>query len=98
MPVIYEYLGIVIRLYVHDHEPIHIHAEYGDNAMKVSLLLKDGKIYRTTYSEEKGSFSPAKLKQLKEFVSQYKYAMVYAWNQIVVNNVKVKKMTITKKI
>ncbi|MCW5910180.1 MAG: DUF4160 domain-containing protein [Cyclobacteriaceae bacterium] len=30
MPKIFEYLGIVIFFYAHEHEPIHVHGRYGN--------------------------------------------------------------------
>jgi len=44
MPKIFEYLGIVIFFYPHEHEPIHIHARCGDNQSKAEFTIKDGKI------------------------------------------------------
>ncbi|WP_461044454.1 DUF4160 domain-containing protein [Spirosoma harenae] len=34
MPKIFEYLGIVIRFYANEHEPIHVHAQYADAELK----------------------------------------------------------------
>lgn len=98
MPTIYEYLGIIIKLYTDDHEPIHIHAEYGNATVKVIFHMEGENIYRTTYKVTKGTVAPAKMKQLKDFVNAYKYAIVYAWHLIVEQGVKVKKMVITQKI
>ena len=98
MPVIYEYLGIIIGFYTNDHEPIHIHATYGNAVIKVILHTKDGKVYRTTYQEVTGKFSPAKLKQLKDFVAKYKEAMLFAWEQVFRYGNTIKRVVITKKI
>ena len=73
MPKIYEYFGIVLQFHSNDHEPIHFHAKYGNSKVKVSFFIEDGIIFRTTYKEELGKFPPAKLKELKKFVSVYKY-------------------------
>ncbi|MDO9613709.1 MAG: DUF4160 domain-containing protein, partial [Bacteroidota bacterium] len=45
MPNIFEYLGIVILFYSDEHKPIHVHAVYGDNTMKVSFFIREGEIY-----------------------------------------------------
>ena len=98
MPTIYEYLGIIIQFYSREHEPIHIHAVYNGNVVKVTLHVRDGVVYRTTYANHAGSFPPAKLKQLKDFVSKYKQALLYAWQQYFDNGVAIKPIKITKKI
>ncbi len=98
MPVIYEYLGIIIGFYTNDHEPIHIHATYGDAVMKVILHTKDGKVYRTTYQEVTGKFPPMKLKQLKAFVAKHKEAMLFAWEQVFTYGNTIQRVVITKKI
>lgn len=98
MPVIYEYLGIVIGFYTNDHEPIHIHATYGNSVVKVCLHTKDGVVYRTTYREVMGKFPPAKLRQLKSFVSKHREVMVYAWEQVFRYGNTIKKVVITKRL
>lgn len=98
MPVIYEYLGIVISFWSNEHQPVHVHATYGDAIVKVSFYVDDGRITTIRYKEEKGTFNKAKLHQLKEFISVYKYAILYAWEQKFIENVQVKKIVITKKI
>lgn len=98
MPVIYEYLGIVISFWSNEHQPVHVHATYGDAIVKISFYVDDGRITTIRYKEEKGTFNKAKLHQLKEFISVYKYAILYAWEQKFIENVQVKKIVITKKI
>lgn len=98
MPTIYEYLGIIIQFYSREHEPIHIHAIYNGNVVKVTLFVRDGKVYRVSYANNVGSFSPAKMKQLKDFIKVYKQSILYAWQQYFDNNVAIKPITITKKI
>ena len=98
MPVIYEYLGIVISFWSNEHQPIHVHATYGDAIVKVSFYVDNGKITTIRYKEEKGSFNKAKLRLLKDFIGVYKYAILYAWEQKFVENVQIKKVVITKKI
>ena len=98
MPVIYEYLGIIIGFYSNDHYPVHVHATYNDAVVKVVLHNKDGKVYRTTYQQLKGTFPPTKLRQLKNFVAKYKEAMLFAWEQVFQYNNSIQKVTITKKI
>ena len=98
MPVIYEYLGIVISFWSKEHEPIHIHARYNDAIVKVTLFVKEDKVYRVSYKSDGGKFPEAKMRQLKEFVSVYKQALLYAWQQFFDNQVQIKTIKITKKI
>lgn len=99
MPVIYEYLGIAISFWSNEHEPIHIHAVYGETIMKVSFFIEDGIINQIKY-EDVGfkKFNKAKLKQLKDFISVYQYSIIYAWKQVFELNVQIQKVRITKRI
>ena len=97
MPIVYEYLGIKLGLYTDDHEPIHFHAMYNGNVIKVILHVENGFVKRVTYQAYKGTFSPTKLKQLKEFCAKYKQALLFAYEQLF-NGVEIKRITITKKI
>lgn len=98
MPTIYEYFGIIIRFYSDDHEPIHIHALYDDNIVKVSLYVKNGAISKVTYTNLKGKFAPNKLNDLKNFIDKYKYQIVLKWTEFYEWDKKIKKVLITKKI
>jgi hypothetical protein len=98
MPKLFEYLGIIIRFYSDEHEPIHIHATYNENIIKVSFFLRDGKIYRVTYSVIVGKFPVAKLSELKEFITVYKDEIVKSWDSYFIWKNKVNFVRITKKI
>ena len=37
MPEISRFSGIVIKMFFHDHNPLHFHAEYGDNAALIDI-------------------------------------------------------------
>lgn len=98
MPTIFKYLGIIIRFYSDEHEPIHVHAEYGSAILKISFFVKDGLIYRITYTEIKGNFNASKLADLKKFISINKYSVLYAWDQYFNKNVTIKPVVITKRV
>ena len=98
MPKIYEYMGISIYIYNNDHEPIYVHARYSGNEVKISFLIKEGKIYRTIYSNVKGEFSPTKLRDLKKFISVFKETIIQLWTQINIWKVPVTTIKITKRI
>ena len=88
MPKLYEYLGIAIWFYSDEHNPIHVHAKYGDNEVKVELYETNGIIYDVQYKELNGKFSPAKMRDLKLFINENKNAILYAWKQVFEQNVK----------
>ncbi len=98
MPKVYEYLGIVIRFFSDEHDPIHIHAIYNGISVKVAFYIKDGKISRITYTETYGKFPPSKMQVLKEFVSKYKQDIVEKWQDYFIWHKKIKAQIITKKI
>lgn len=98
MPKIYEYMGIVFYFYSDEHEPIHIHAQYGNVEVKVSFFIKEGKIYRTSYKNITGKLTAPKEKQLREFVELYKYKFVEHWQTYFVWHQKIKFSRHTKRI
>jgi hypothetical protein len=98
MPKLYKYLGIVVVLYLDDHNPIHVHAVYGNAEVKVLLYEKDGVVHTVRYQEIRGKFSPAKLRDLKTFISKHKNAILFAYNQIINEKTKFKTIEITKRI
>jgi len=98
MPKIFEYLGIIIHFYSDEHEPIHVHATYNENIVKVSFFLRDGKIYRVTYTEIYGKFPVPKMNELKEFITVYKDEIVKAWDAYFIWKTKVSFVRITKKL
>ena len=98
MPTLFEYLGIIISFYSHEHDPIHIHADYGNSSVKVSFFIKEGKIYRITYTPIKGKFPEAKMKDLKKFIGEYKYEIIEKWTEFFTWNIKIKTTRITKKL
>jgi hypothetical protein len=42
MPEISRFLGIVIRMYIHENAPAHFHAEYGE--YEITVDIETGKI------------------------------------------------------
>ena len=98
MPTIYEYLGIMIMFFSNEHEPIHIHANYDNNSIKVSFFIENNKIYKITYLTTRGEFSTAKMKQLKKFIDVYKQEIIQAWIDYFILKKKIKFERITKKL
>ena len=97
MPKLYEYLGILLVLRSDDHEPIHFHAFHNGNEVAVLLYVKNGIVHTVRYQERKGKFSPAKMRDLKEFVSKHKNVLLLAYTQSNLG-VRFKTVKITKRI
>lgn len=41
MPKLYEYLGLIIFFYSNEHDPVHVHAHYGEYESKIEFVLKN---------------------------------------------------------
>ncbi len=98
MPVLFEYLGIVIKFYSNEHEPVHVHALYGDAEIKISFFIKEGDIYKTTYVCKHGKFPQTRLRLLKEFINVYRSDIVKLWSEYFIWHKPVKPKIINKKI
>jgi len=91
-------MGIVFKFWSNEHDPIHIHAEYKGAVMVVFLYVKNGVVTHVRYKEYVGKFPPAKIKDLKTFVSANKNTLSFAWTQFFENDVRFKPITITRRI
>lgn len=101
MPKIFEYLGIVIRFYSNEHEPIHIHAQYGADAeLKVEFEIDNREIVALQYSRVTGKddFPPAQRKELEKLLNEYKYLIVEEWVNYFVYHTKPVLRKITRRI
>lgn len=76
MPKIYEYLGILLYFYSNEHEPIHVHAKYGEYESKAEFIIVNGEIIEIRIKKVKG-YKPLKGKELKDFKQ---FIEVYAGN------------------
>jgi len=98
MPVIYEYLGVIFKFFSKEHEPIHIHAVYQGATLKIEFFIRNGKVYKVVFKQEKGIFPPAKIKDVEKFIQLYKEEIIRRWDEYFIWNKKVKKQTITKRL
>lgn len=100
MPKIYEYLGLIIRFFSSEHEPIHIHAFYNDCQTKVEFIIEDGIITEIIYKEVSGynGLPKEKIKDLEKLVEIYKYEIVQLWIKFFILHEDVKCKKITKKL
>ena len=81
MPKLYEYLGLVVFFYSNEHEPIHVHIEYGKHITIAELYMKEGEVVEINYKPKKSvEMLPSKqLKHAKELVEAKKDDIVEKW-------------------
>ena len=100
MPKLYEYLGIVVFFYSHEHEPIHVHAQYNEQESKAEFFILDGKITEIRISSVKGT-PPLKGKQLQDFkdlLSHYSDEIIEKWIDYFVLHKHITTEKITKRL
>lgn len=81
MPKIYDYLGIVFFFYSNEHEPLHVHAKYGDYETIFIIVFNDGILNKIETRNNKGfePLPPAKFKEAKRFVEKYAVEIAMKW-------------------
>ena len=99
MPKIYEYFGIVFLIYTDDHEPIHVHAQYGDTENKIELYYADGRLTDVVFQRVRGKdeLPTAQKRKTEAFVREYHEGIVSKWNDVQVFKRKPTFEKITKK-
>lgn len=100
MPKLYEYLGLILRFFSNDHEPIHVHAFYKETQIKVEFIIENGIITKINYSKVAGySIIPkAKMKDLEALIEVSKYDIIQLWFKFYVLHEKITCKKITTKI
>lgn len=101
MPIIYEYLGIILKIWSDEHYPIHIHAISSDEReCRVSFYLKESEIVKITYTDVKGkkTLTLPQMRKLKALVNQKKHEIVNKWIKLIILKGTIKVRKITKKI
>jgi hypothetical protein len=100
MPKLYEYFGVVILFYSHEHEPIHVHGKFQDKENKAEIIFENGKFLRIEIKEVEGK-EPLDIKNLKKFkkiVELYRDDIVRKWIDFFVYNIEITSEKITIKI
>ncbi len=72
MPEISRFYGIVIKMYYHDHQPPHFHAEYSGDQMVVNL---------NTLAVIAGKLSPRATGLVMEWAAQHQAELQDVWDQ-----------------
>ena len=100
MPKLYEYFGLVILFYSHEHEPIHVHCKYQGKESKAEIQFEDGKFVGIQILEVKGKepLDSQSLKKFKKLVEVYRDDIVRKWIDFFVYNVPIESEKITKKL
>lgn len=100
MPKLYEYFGLVILFYSHEHEPIHVHGKYQNRESKVELIFDNG-LFKELIVKEVNGKEPLDAQNLKKFmkiVELYRDDIVNKWIDFFVYNKVIASEKITRKI
>ncbi|MEO8591094.1 MAG: DUF4160 domain-containing protein [Flavobacteriales bacterium] len=54
MPKLYEYFGLVFLFWTHEHEPMHLHVQYGSSESIVELIVQGGKLTTLNWRSKRG--------------------------------------------
>ena len=100
MPIIYEYLGIIIRFYSNEHEPIHVHAKYNGCESKAEFYIVEGKIVEIKIKPVRGlnPLTGSKLKDFEVFLEKFSEKIVEKWIDYFVYHKNIEFEKITKRI
>jgi hypothetical protein len=100
MPSIYEYLGIHLWFYSNEHDPIHVHAEYGEYESKAEFVIINGKIEEINIKNVSGKepITGKKLKDFQDFLQIYAERIVQKWIDYFIYHKDVTIEKITKKL
>ncbi len=96
MPKLYEYMGLVIFFYSNEHEPIHVHARYGDTEGIIEIIVDEGIVSKLKYRNVNG-MRPLSAKNKAQFVRLTNVLadeIIQSWINYFVLNKKI----VTKKI
>ena len=100
MPKIYDYLGIVFLFYSNEHEPLHVHAKYGDCESVFVIVFEDGIVKKIETRKNRGiePLPQAKFSEAHRFVKKYAVDIAMKWHKIFVLKEKIVCESITKKV
>lgn len=100
MPKLIEYLGLILRFFSNEHEPIHIHAFYKECQTKIEFTIENGIITMINYKKVQGydMLPKEKMKDLKKIIDIYKYDIIQMWIKFFVLREKIVCKKITSKL
>ena len=100
MPKLYEYLGLIILFYSHEHEPIHVHCKFQGKESKAELIFENGKFIEVRIASVPGKepLDVQNMKKFKKLVEIYRDDIVRKWVDFFVYNKAIVPERITKKL
>lgn len=100
MPKLYEYFGLIILFYSHEHEPIHVHCKFQGKESKAELIFENGKFVEVRISNVQGKepLDSRNIKKFKKLVEAYRDDIVRKWIDFFVYNKAIESEHITKKV
>ena len=100
MPKLYEYFGLIILFYSHEHEPIHVHCKFQAKESKAELIFGNGKFVEVRISNVPGKepLDSQNIKKFKKLVEAYRDDIVRKWIDFFVYNKAIESERITKKV
>lgn len=100
MPKLYEYFGIVIFFYSNEHEPVHVHARYGEFESKIELIIKSGVVQGLKVQKVAGKkpLPATQLRQFKKLVTVLSDEIVQSWINYFVYHKKIVPKKIAEKL
>lgn len=100
MPKLYEYFGLIVLFYSHEHEPIHVHCKYQGRESKAEIVYREGKFVEVRICDVQGKepLDAQSQKKLKKLVEAYREDIVRKWIDFFVYNIPVVSETITKRV
>ena len=100
MPKLYDYFGLIVLFYSHEHEPIHVHCKFQGKESKAELIFENGKFVEVRITDVSGK-EPLDLQNMKKFkklVEIYRDDIVRKWVDFFVYNKPIESERITKKL
>ncbi len=100
MPKLYEYFGLVILFYSHEHEPIHVHCKFQGKESKAEIIFENGELVEVRILKVKGKapLDLANMRKFKKLVEVYHDDIIKKWVDFFVYNKVIVSEKITKKL
>ena len=100
MPKLYEYFGLIILFYSHEHEPIHVHCKYQGKESKAEIIYENGRFSKVVITKVIGKepLDTQNLKKFKKLVEYYRDDIIRKWVDFFVFNKEITSEKIIKKL
>ncbi len=81
MPTLYEYMGISIYFWAHEHMPIHVHGLYQGTESKAEIIVEDGIVTDVEFVPIRGlePLPPNKQRDFEKLVRHEAESIVKSW-------------------